>query len=358
MAYTTIDDSSAHFQIALHSSSNSATITNDGNSDLKPDLLWSKARGAGHSHGLFDSSRGVRQWLRSDTDNAEVTVASGYDLISFNTDGFSTGNNQYNTICGNTTYVAWQWKANGGTTSSNTSGNITSTVQANQDAGFSIVSFTGNGTDGATVGHGLGAVPAMVLFKCRDTSNTDWRVYHQSISPTNAVSLNSSGAQYGASGVFGGTFTSTLLKVENDTGANRNTSPMIAYCFAEKQGYSRFGSYVGNGQTQEGPFVYTGFKPAFVMIKNTETASRNWYIYDIKRRAFNSNGSVLSANVANAEADDQAIDIFSNGFRVRPEGVVSGYGTSTVNHNSQKFIYAAWAENPFVTSTGVPGTAL
>jgi len=148
MAYTNIDDPSAHFQTVLHSSANAATITNDGNSNLKPDLIWSKARGAGHNHGLYDSTRGVTKFLSSNTDSDETTASSGFDLTSFNTDGFSTGNNQYNTICGGTTYVGWQWKANGGTTTSKSSatvsGNVTTPCvqQVNTDAGFSILTYT------------------------------------------------------------------------------------------------------------------------------------------------------------------------------------------------------------------------
>jgi len=356
--YTTIDDPSAYFQVVLHSSNGSATITNDGNSDLQPDFIWSKARGQAYNHGLYDSTRGVTKFLSSNTDTDETTASSGFDLTSFNTDGFSTGNNQFNTICGNTTYVAWQWKANGGTTSSDTNGSITSTVQADTTAGFSIVSFTGNGTDGATVGHGLGVIPAMAIFKCRDTDNTDWRVYHQSISPTNAVSLNSTGAEYGASGVFGGTFTSTLLKVENDTGANRNTSPMIAYCFSEVQGYSKFGSYVGNGSgtsdgTFNGPMVYTGFKPAWVMVKASSASSGDgWNIFDNKRGPINYNQNKLYADSSAAESGAvyDAVDFLSNGFKIRT-------GRGGANTSGRTYIYMAFAENPFVTSTGIPTTA-
>ena len=143
MAYTNIDDPSAHFQTAVHTSTNAGTITNDGNSDLQPDLIWSKARGSAFNHALYDSTRGVTKFLSSNATSAETTASSGFDLTSFNTDGFSTGNNQFNTICGGTTYVAWQWKANGGTTATNNDGSLTSTVQANTDAGFSIVTYAG-----------------------------------------------------------------------------------------------------------------------------------------------------------------------------------------------------------------------
>jgi len=356
MAYTNIDDPSAHFQIALYTGNGTGqTITNDGNSDLKPDFLWFKNRNETVANTLWDSSRGITKFLVSNTDASEYTNVPGYELTSFNTDGFGLGahNNAGINQSSSYNYVSWQWKANGGTTSSNTTGSITSTVQANQDAGFSIVTFTGNGTDGATVGHGLGAVPAMVVFKCRDTSNTDWRIYHQSISPTNALSLNSAGAQYGASGVFGGTFTSTLLKVENDTGANRNTSPMIAYCFASKQGYSKFGKYVGNGNAN-GPFVYTGFKPAFVMMKRSDAAGASWAIFDNKRSdsGFNVIDKEIAANEISAEYDRAAAntDFLSNGFKIRN---TDGWH----NTSGGTYIYMAFAEHPFTTSTGIPTTA-
>jgi hypothetical protein len=351
MAYTNIDDPSAYFQTLLWTgnSSDSRALTNDGNSNLQPDWVWLKNRDLGYNHFLQDSSRGNTKVLNSDSDAAESTNTNMVE--SFDTNGFTVGfdGSQVPNFNGNT-FVGWQWKANGGTTSSNTDGSITSTVQANQDAGFSIVTFTGNGTDGATVGHGLGVVPAMVMFKCRDTGNTDWRTYHQSISPTNAISFNSGGAAYGASSLFGGTFTSTLLKVENEAGANRNTSPMVAYCFAEKQGYSKFGSYVGNGNAN-GAFVYTGFKPAFVITKVTDDA-RDWRMWDAARDTFNVVEKYLTPNTTGAEGTTSTlnIDFLSNGFKLRGNHV-------STNQSGKNFIYMAFAENPFVTSTGIPTTA-
>ncbi len=362
MAYTSIDDPSVYFQITLYTGNGTTTnnVTNTGNSNLQPDLVWIKQRSATQDHVVTDSSRdgevasGTNLVLTPNTDEAEAS-STGFG-INYATNGINFDAAWAKVNASSQTYVAWQWKANGGTTASNSDGSITSTVQANQDAGFSIVTFTGNGTDGATVGHGLGAVPAMVLFKCRDTGNTDWRVYHQSISPTNALSLNSAGAQYGASGVFGGTFTSTLLKVENDTGANRNTSPMIAYCFAEKQGYSKFGKYVGNGNAN-GAFVYTGFKPAWVMVKRSDSAD-SWAIFDNKRSdsgGFNVIDKHLRADTSGAEYDPGGvpavqIDILSNGFKQRE-------ANGQVNASGGSYIYMAFAENPFTTSTGVPTTA-
>ncbi len=350
MAYTNIDDPSAYFQTKTYTgTNNSNALTNDGNSDLQPDFIWIKRRNYNNGHQLLDSTRGVDKILGSELSSAETTLANR--LSSFDTDGFTVESSSGAFNASGEPFVAWQWKANGGTTASNSDGNITSTVQANTDAGFSIVTYTGNGTDGATVGHGLGAVPAMVVFKCRDTSNTDWRIYHQSISPTNALSLNSAGAQYGASGVFGGTFTSTLLKVENDTGANRNTSPMIAYCFAEKQGFSQFGKYIGWGNTN-GMFIYTSFQPAFVMVKISSGTTAGWYMWDTKRETFNPNNKYINAAEADAEGENSIFDIdfLSNGFKMRNTN-------AGLNGTGNSYIYMAFAENPFVTSTGIPTTA-
>ena len=351
MAYTNIDDPSAYFQAFIYTgnATNDRAITLDGNSDLQPDFYWYKARNSNY-HYVTDSSRGNTKYIYPNDSLAEATNSGNTYVKSFDTNGVTLGAGDSGTNTNGVSFANWAWKANGGTTASNSDGSITSTVQANQDAGFSIVTFTGNGTDGATVGHGLGAVPAMVLFKCRDTANTDWRTYHQSISPTNAVSLNSGGAEYSASSRFGGTFTSTLLKVENDTGVNRNTSPMIAYCWAEKQGYSKFGSYVGNGDNN-GPFVYTGFKPAFVITKVTDDA-RDWRMWDAARDTFNVVEKYLTPNTTGTEGTTSTlnIDFLSNGFKLRGNHV-------STNQSGKTFIYMAFAENPFVTSTGIPTTA-
>ena len=355
MAYTNIDDPSAYFQTALWTGNGTAgnAVTFDGNSDMQPDFVWSKIRSAAFGHVLKDTSRGGTanndQHLVSNSDAAESTY-SQYRM-DFDSDGFTLDGVGDSGFQGSgTSMVSWAWKANGGTTSSNTDGSITSTVQANTDAGFSIVTYTGSGSDGSTVGHGLGAVPAMVIFKCRSDSNTDWRIYHQSISPTNAVSLNSTGAQYGASSVFTSAFSSTQLKLENEAGANGSSKTYVAYCFAEKQGYSKFGKYIGNGSSN-GTFVYTGFKPAFVMWKQTNSA-RNWPIMDSARDPFNEVDQMVWADLSNAEStvttDD--VDFLSNGFKMRGAG-------ATTNESGGTYIYMAFAENPFVTSTGIPTTA-
>ena len=356
MAYTSIDDPSAHFQTATYTGngSNGHAITNNGNSNLQPDWIWFKNRSTAQSHILQDSTRGVTKYLISNSSGAEGTDSTL--IASFDSDGF-TVNSANNVNNNNDLQVAWQWKANGGTTSSNTDGSITSTVQANTDAGFSIVTYTGSGSDGSTVGHGLGAVPAMVIFKCRSDSNTDWRIYHQSISPTNAVSLNSTGAQYGASSVFTSAFSSTQLKLENEAGANGSSKTYVAYCFAEKQGYSKFGTYTGtNNNGTFSPFVWCGFKPAFVMTKASSSTS-SWMMYDHKRLGYNTIDVALRANGADSEStslisgDD--IDLLSNGFKLRTDN-------ATLNGDGVQYIFMAFAENPFVTSnTGgsIPVTA-
>jgi len=356
MAYTNIDDPSAHFQIATYTGdgSTSLAITNDGNSDLKPDLAWVKRRDSGANHNLFDSSRGATTMLYSDLSNAEYT--NSQSLKTFNTDGFTLGN--YGTVnAGSGTFVAWQWKANGGTTVSNTDGTITSTVQANQDAGFSIITYTGNGTQsGQTVGHGLGAVPKMIISKDRNnTSNvTSWRVYHEGIGNTKYLELQSAAAQSTYNDWDNTTPTSSVYSVGGAggyTATNTNLASYLAYVFADVQGYSKFGKYVGNGSA-DGPFVYTGFKPAFLIMKRTDSTGA-WHIFDNKRSGYNYANDVLQADATAAELSGQTyqfVDFLSNGFKNRRT-------THGPNISGGTYIYMAFAENPFVTSTGVPTTA-
>jgi len=371
MPYTNIDDPSAHFQAFTYTGTGTTnSITLDGNSDLQPDLYWYKTRSNSNYHYLADSSRGTTKYIYPNDSLAEGTVSSLY-VQSFDTNGVTLGAGDSGTNTGGTTFANWVWKANGGTTTSvsasGTGANCinASTHQVNQDAGFSIITYTGR-ADQITVHqqtnltHGLGVAPDLTIMKKRDATG-GWVVMGKHVTTSSAYSANEylrldtsdaiSNAQY--TGYVAPTSTYIYLgdALVNDTG-----NDYICYAFAEKQGYSKFGSYIGNGESLNGPFVYTGFSPAFVMIKNTETGGRNWYIYDTKRRAFNANGTVISANTTGAEATDQAIDILSNGFKVRP-GALGSFGTSTINHSGQKMIYMAFAENPFTTSTGIPTTA-
>jgi hypothetical protein len=242
------------------------------------------------------------------------------------------------------THVAWQWKANGGTTASNTDGSITSTVQANQDAGFSIITYTGTGS-AATIGHGLGVTPDIIIFKRRNgTTNWDFQFKGEL-----RLTLNLTDAE--ATNVLC-TFTSTTTDLGSTATAekNANTGTYVAYAFAEKQGYSKFGSYVGNGNA-DGPFVYTGFKPAFLMMKESSSAGGNWVMFDTKRDTHNVTKHRLFPNLTNADNTTRDyIDLLSNGFKLRDTD-------ADHNQSGETMIYMAFAENPFVTSTGIPATA-
>ena len=358
MAYTNIDDPSAYFQIALYTGNGTGqTITNDGNSDLQPDFLWFKNRDETVSNILWNSNIGITKFLVSNSTAAEFTNASGYELTSFNTDGFGLGahNNAGINQSSDYTYVCWQWKANGGTTSSNTNGTITSTVQANTDAGFSIVTWAGTAST-ATIGHGLGVAPKFIIIRARNKGvPTSWIVFHKdgSTSDDDYYILQSTGAKGSQAGLFNNQYpSSTVFGVANDFWVNSASTNYIAYCFAEKQGYSKFGKYVGNGNVN-GSFIWTGFRPAFVMTKASSSTS-SWSMYDHKRLGYNPIDVWLRANGSDAEStsaisgDD--IDLLSNGFKLINSN-------NTLNGSGITYIYMAFAENPFVTSTGVPATA-
>jgi len=350
-AFTTIDDPSAYFQVKLYTGTGATqSITNDGNSNLQPDLVWVKTRSIAHWHNLFDSSRGATKLVFSNSTTNEATRSTS--LTSFNTDGFTVGADTVGTDVNglNRPHVAWQWKANGGTTSSNTAGNITSTVQVNSTAGFSIVKWTGNENSSATVGHGLGVKPDMVFFKRRNATY-NWVVYCGQLGIVGGNNMFAylnltNAAEQGA----GFNFTSTTITPTN--GAPTNSGLMLAYCFVAKQGYSKFGKYVGNGNAN-GAFVYTGFKPALVITKPS-SAVGSWSIYDHKRTGYNTIDVWLRANGTDAESTSAIsgpdIDILSNGFKLRS-------ADNTLNANGTTYIYMAFAENPFVTSTGVPACA-
>ena len=353
MAYTTIDDPSEYFHTQLYTGdgSSSNAITNDANAgDFKPDWLWIKCRSEARDHQITDSTRGGNIGLRPNANIGEFSGAS----TQFDTDGFTLLDSS-NTINGSSkTYVAWQWVANGGTTSSNSDGDITSTVQANTTAGFSIVTFTGNGNNDATIGHGLGTTPAMIITKNRDDAVL-WRVWHQNLTSTNVLFLNEDFAQTAPSGHSNGyiktvgSSTYSVYQGNSDTnGVNGSSDDMIAYCFAEKQGYSKFGSYEGNGNA-DGPFVYTGFKPAFFLIKSAG-AARNWHILDNKRNTINPVNLYLNPNNSDADGTFVFGDFLSNGFKITNLG-------NTFNTNGETYIYMAFAEHPFVSSKGVPVTA-
>jgi hypothetical protein len=327
---------------------------------FQPDWVWGKCRSAAQVSRLFDSSRGVLKNIISSATNAEATTANS--LTSFDSDGFTLGSDD-NLNFNTRTFVAWNWKANGGTTSSNTDGSITSTVQANTTAGFSIVTYTGNATAGATVGHGLGKKPDMIIAKNRSTTR-DWLILHKAYEGTSAENMRfttmavaSAGSQ-ASSGWYRTAPTSSVFYLGNGSAGdysgdtNLSGSSMVAYCFAEIEGYSKFGSYTGNGST-DGTFIYTGFRPAFVIYKRTDSTN-NWNMFDSKRDIDNQVGNVLYSNLGNAEQNDSlhssGNDFLSNGFKLRETG-------GAINASGGTYIYMAFAENPFVDSTGRPVTA-
>jgi hypothetical protein len=357
MAYTTIDDPSEYFQTAIYSGNSSTlAVTSQGNAIIAPDWVWVKRRNSTSTHALVDSSRGRAKSLGSESNESEYNTSdTAKDLISFDTNGFTVGPaNQRNMNGNGDTFVAWQWKANGGTTSSNTDGSITTTVQANTTAGFSIVTYTGNATNGATIGHGLGAVPQVIIKKNRSSNSREWNVYHHSIGNTKSLFLNTSEAETTES-AYNNTSPTSSIQTINGSGANNGDGDnMIAYFFTPIKGYSKFGSYTGNGNA-DGTFVYTGFKPAWILFKNISTGDDNWTIVDNKRDIDNPTTHSLFPSGTNAEDDGTGngyinVDFVSNGFKIRQI-------THMINASSENYIYMAFAENPFVSSKGVPTTA-
>ena len=298
-----------------------------------PDLIWLKSRSAATNNGLFDSDRGWAKALYSNTTGAEVSTAGvgGADSYVFSLGGDAAFN------ANAATYVAWQWAA-GGTGVSNTSGSITSTVSANTTAGFSVVTYTGTGAN-ATVGHGLGAVPAMYIIKNRIVSSY-WTVYHQSLG-NNILRLNTTDAAIANSAYFSSYPTSTLIYNSTSGDVNASGSTYVAYCWSAVAGYSAFGSYTGNGSA-DGPFAYVGFRPRYVLIKRTDSTG-DWYIWDTSRNTYNVVGEELLADTSGAGNTATDLDILSNGFKIRTT-------TAAINASGGTFVYAAFAENPFQSS--------
>jgi hypothetical protein len=340
---TTATQASKYFAPTIYTGNGASprAVTGVG---FQPDLVWMKCRSSAFVNGLFDSVRGTGKLLISNLTVAEISNDPDGYLSSFDSDGFSltTGSNSNNTFNGNTsTYVAWNWKANG-SGSTNTSGSITSTVSANTTSGFSIVTYTGNATSGATIGHGLGVAPSMLIVKSRSAAY-GWCVYTASLGATYLLKLDTTAAatNSGVTEYWKNTApTSSVFTIGNDLEVNASTKTFVAYCFAEVAGYSKFGSYTGNGST-DGTFVYFGFRPAYVMIK-ASNAVDNWVIMDVARNPYNAVNYWLQAESSAAEATltPPQFDFNSNGMKLR--------GTSsTCNGSGVTYIYMAFASNPF-----------
>jgi len=343
MAYTTIKKPSVYFNNKLWTGNGNSSHAQTG-VGFQPDLVWLKARSESEYHFLFDAIRGATKGISSDLTAAEATYSDG--LTAFASDGFTLGSSNGINRSG-TTYASWNWKANGAG-SSNTDGSITSTVSANTTAGFSISSYTGTGSS-ATIGHGLATPPKFTIIK--KTSGTgDWSVQSSVIGLSNYLVLNSTNASAGTSGALISAVSSTTLTVDGNSDVNGSGSTYIAYCFAEKTGYSKFGSYTGNGNA-DGTFVYTGFKPNWVMIKETSGVG-GWRIFDNKRPGYNEPYALLADN-SDAETETGAsrnkIDQLSNGFKLR-------FQYNDTNGAGGSYIYMAFGQS-LVGSNNIPCTA-
>ena len=343
MAYTTIDLPTDYFNTVTYTG-NGVGGTNITGVGFQPDLVWIKRRSAVEYHVWNDAVRGVPKNIYSNVTNAEDTGSLMSAIIS---DGFTVQTDGSVNGSGST-YVAWNWLG-ANTTVSNTSGTITSTVSANTTSGFSIVSYTGNGSSGATVGHGIGSTVGMILLKGRSFSD-NWAVYHKSIGGTGLLELNGTGGTNTISTRWNNTNAgATVFTLGNNSQVNNSGSTYVAYCFADVKGFSKFGSYTGNGNA-DGTFIYTGFKPAFVITRRTDSAE-NWAMFDNKRDGFNVNNRIILANTSDAEnTANTYLDLLSNGFKARST-------SGAINSSGGTYIYMAFAENPFVSSTGIPTTA-
>jgi hypothetical protein len=315
------------------------SITNAG--AFRPDLVWTKSRSSGALfNNLNDSVRGATRTLASNSTAAEDTTTLIFS--AFNANGFSVGSDVSANQSGQT-FVGWQWQAGQGSTSSNTSGTITSTVSVNATAGFSVLTWTGNGSAGATIGHSLGVAPKWIIVKRRNSSGDDWLHYHTSLGATQSIAFDT-GAAITSSTRWNNTApSSTLITLGTSTGVNGSGATYVAYCWAEIAGFSKFTSYASNNSV-DGPFVYLGFRPKFVMIKPSTFADQ-WMIFDSSRNAANLTNNVLYPNLSNAEAVDanNCLDLLSNGFKIRGTG-------GSVNYLSNTYIVMAFAENPFKNS--------
>ena len=339
MAYTTINKSSEHFNTKLYTgnATNSTSITGVG---FQPDLLWIKDRTNVNNHSLQDAVRGAGYNLQTNTTNAQGLATE--TISSFDTDGW-TMNNGGGVNGSGAAFAAWNWKANGAG-SANTDGTVNSTASVNTTAGFSIVSWTHNGSANYTVGHGLGTTPKMILAKTT-SSSANWDIYHANITSGNRLILNSTGGQ--VSGYWGAnTVNNNTFSVGSALASNGTT--MIAYCFVEKQGFSKTAVYTGNGNA-DGAFIYTGFKPAFVMIKHYTGGGNDWIIKDNKSPGSNVTTKILFPNADYSEGNGAYIDLLSNGFKLRNDE-----GNS--NDDGTVYLYLAFGQS-LVGTNNVPCTA-
>ena len=348
MAYTTIDNPELYFQAKIYTGNATArAITLDGSENMQPDWIWFKQRSGTENHNLFDSVRGVGKQLESNANSAETATSL---QTAFGTNGFSI-NDAAELNASGSTYVAWNWKA--GTSFSNDAsatgiGTIDSAGSVSDTSGFSIVSWSGTGSNG-TIKHGLSTVPKMIIVKSRSHSK-DWTVYHSTLGNTKWIELNAQTAEQSSSNRWNNTSpTSSVFTVATDSSVNASGYTYIAYCFAEKKGYSKISSYVGNGST-DGSTIFCGFKPAWILTKKSSGSGDSWNLLDTKRNTFNPGDKRITPDTSDAEATTTQYDILSNGFKARAT-------TGAVNTSGATYIYMAFAESPLVNSNGIPNNA-
>jgi len=340
MAYTTINKGSSYFNTVLYTGTQTQQTINVG---FQPDFVWIKSRSNVQVHALFDAVRGTS--IGALQSNADASENANQKLVAYTSTGFTLPSVNYEwTNTSGWTFASWNWLG-ANTTVSNTSGSITSTVSANPTSGFSVVTYTGTGS-AATVGHGLGVAPSMIFLKIRSATDA-WIVYSKSLGNTKIMVLNSTAAEQTRADWNNTSPTSSVFSIGTFSNENTNAATYVAYCFAEVKGFSKFSSYIGNGSA-DGTFVYTGFKPAFVILKGTNDT--NWRMVDNKRLGYNPDNNDLYPNSDSVEDTQDFIELFSNGFKLKTTSTqLNGSGTS--------YIYMAFAENPFVSSTSIPTTA-
>ena len=339
-AYTTIDNPELYFQTVIYIGGQSGggmktqAVTFDGEEDMSPNMVWIKSRSNAYTHVLADSVRGVDEVLRPDKDYAALDgVADSSGGVSiFGSNGFTAAGNDVAWVAESpSTYVAWCWKESA-------------------TAGFDIVAYTGNGTDDTDISHNLSAIPKMIIVKNRDAADA-WQIYHAgntSAPETDYMVLDTTAATADAADRWSDEApTSSVFTLGDADEVNTDTENYIAYCFAEKQGFSKFGSYVGNGSTN-GSTIWTGMRISFLMVKATSATSA-WYIYDNKRAGYNPDNNQLYPDRNNAEDTTDQVDFLSNGFKWRTTG--------DPNSSGRTYIYAAFGEAPLVNSNGVPCNA-
>ena len=362
MAYTTINKSTDYFNTKLYTgnATNPTTISGIG---FQPDWVWTKLRAGGtEGHRLCDAVRGATKDIRTNATDVESTIAD--TLTAFTSDGFSLGADSTAgsaLVNGNSNeYVSWNWRAGAGQGSSNTDGSINTTyTSVNTTSGFSISQYTGTGS-AATIGHGIGVIPKMIIVK-RINSTSQWSVYHESVGNDKHVILNSTAAQVTSTNYWNDTSpTASVFSIGSGTDVNASGGVYVAYCFAEKKGFSKFGSYTGNGNSgSSGTFVYTGFTPAFVILKIT-SGSDNWMAFTNKigsqtdqTGGHNIHNRLLELNGDGAEGSagsGDGLDFLANGFKIREDN-------ANMNGNGSSYAFIAFAEEPLVSSNGLPATA-